>query len=240
MPKKIAARLSPIHGNGVFATETIKNDPDLYSEWGFCLGKVNDWEKATARLETARGLSTTAVDDTNVGWAYYNAAQADKAADKDAEAAAKLEKSKAALETAVKKDPNLDAAHMNLGSTYNSLGEHDKAVSELNEAVRLHPDWVIALNQLGLAYRGNNNLDMALSQFSRAVLLDGNNVNGLFHLGSTQYAKGDKKSAKKTQDRLKKLRPDLAEQLGNIIAGKAIEFGTRKLREKIRIPGIPF
>ena len=222
------------------AAETIKNDPDLYSEWGFCLGKVNDWEKATARLETARGMSTTAVDDTNVGWAYYNAAQADKAAEKDAEAAAKLEKSKEALETAVHKDPNLDAAHMNLGSTYNSLGEHDKAVGELNEAVRLHPDWVIALNQLGLAYRGNNNLDMALSQFSRAVLLDGNNVNGLFNLGSTQYAKGDKKGAKKTQDRLKKLRPDLAEQLGNIIAGKAIEFGTRKLREKIRIPGIPF
>ena len=222
------------------AAETIKDDPDLYSEWGFCLGKVNDWEKATARLETARGMSTTAVDDTNVGWAYYNAAQADKAAEKDAEAAAKLEKSKAALETAVKKDPNLDAAHMNLGSTYNSLGEHDKAVGELNEAVRLHPDWVIALNQLGLAYRGTNNLDMALSQFSRAVLLDGNNVNGLFNLGSTQYAKGDKKGAKKTQDRLKKLRPDLAEQLGNIIAGKAIEFGTRKLREKIRIPGIPF
>jgi tetratricopeptide (TPR) repeat protein len=222
------------------AAETIKNDPDLYSEWGFCLGKVNDWEKATARLETARGMSTTAVDDTNVGWAYYNAAQADKAAEKDAEAAAKLEKSKEALETAVHKDPNLDAAHMNLGSTYNSLGEHDKAVGELNEAVRLHPDWVIALNQLGLAYRGNNNLDMALSQFSRAVLLDGNNVNGLFNLGSTQYAKGDKKGARKTQDRLKKLRPDLAEQLGNIIAGKAIEFGTRKLREKIRIPGIPF
>ena len=67
------------------AAETIKNDADLYSEWGFCLGKVNDWDKATARLEEARGMSRSAVDDTNVGWAYYNAAQADKAAKNDAE-----------------------------------------------------------------------------------------------------------------------------------------------------------
>jgi superkiller protein 3 len=222
------------------AAETIKDDPNLYSEWGFCLGKVNDWEKATARLETASDMGSSAVDDTNVGWAYYNAAQADRAADKDADADAKLEKGKASLQTAVQKDPNLDAAHLNLGSTYNSLGEHDKAVGSLNEAVRLHNDWVIALNQLGLAYRGGNNLPMALNQFSRVVLLDGNNVAGLFNLGSTQYATGDKKGAKKTQDRLKKLRPDLANQLGNIIAGKAIDYGTQKLRQKIRIPGIPF
>jgi superkiller protein 3 len=222
------------------AAETIKDDPNLYNEWGYCLGKTAEWDKATARLETAKGMSPTAEDESNVGWAYYNAAQADKAAKNDAAAKEKLEKGKAALEVAVRKDPNLDAAHLNLGSTYNSLGEHDKAVVSLNEAVKLHNDWVIALNQLGLAYRGTNNMSLALNTFNRAVLLDGNNVAGLFNLGSTQYATGDKNGAKKTQAKLKKIRPDLADQLGNIIAGKAIEFGTQKLREKIRIPGIPF
>lgn len=222
------------------AAETIKDDPNLYSEWGYCLGKTAEWEKATARLETAKGMSPTAEDESNVGWAYYNAAQADKAEDKDAEAAAKLEKGKASLQNAVQKDPKLDAAHLNLGSTYNSLGEHDKAVTSLNEAVRLRNDWVIALNQLGLAYRGTNNMSLALAQFNRAVLLDGNNVSGLFNLGSTQYATGDKNGAKKTQARLKKIRPDLADQLGSIIAGKAIDIGKQKLREKLRIPGIPF
>lgn len=222
------------------AAETIKNDPNLYSEWGYCLGKVDEWEKATARLEAARGMGSTAVDDTNVGWAYYNAAHHAKAAGNEDEAVAKLEKGKTTLETAVQKDPNLDAAHLNLGSTYNSLGEHDKAVASLNEAVKLHNDWVIALNQLGLAYRGTNNLAMALNQFNRVVLLDGNNVSGLFNLGSAQHASGDKKGAKRTQERLKKLRPDLAEQLGNIIAGKMLDFGKQKLRQKLRIPGIPF
>ena len=222
------------------AAETIKDDPNLYTEWGYCLGKTSEWDKATARLETAKGMSPTAEDESNVGWAYYNSAQADKAAKNDAAAKEKLEKGKASLQTAVQKDPNLDAAHMNLGSTYNSLGEHDKAVTSLNEAVRLHNDWVIALNQLGLAYRGTNNLSMALSSYNRAVVLDGNNVAGLFGLGSTQYASGDKKGAQKTQARLKKLRPDLADQLGSIIAGKAIDYGTQKLKQKVRIPGIPF
>lgn len=222
------------------AAKTITDDPNLYSEWGYCLGKASQWENATARLEKAKEISPTAEDESNVGWAYYNGAQADKAAKNDAAANEKLEKGKQSLESAVQKDPNLDAAHMNLGSTYNSLGEHDKAVIALNEAVRLHNDWAIALNQLGLAYRGSNNLPLALAQFNRVVALDGNNVSGLFNLGSTQHAAGDKKGAKATQARLKKIRPDLADQLGNIIAGKAIEFGTQKLKQKLRIPGFPY
>lgn len=222
------------------AAETIKDDPNLYSEWGYCLGKTKEWDNATAKLETAKGMSPTAEEESNVGWAYYNSAQADKAAKNDAAAKEKLEKGKASLQVAVQKDPNLDAAQMNLGSTYNSLGEHDKAVIALNEAIRLNNDWVIAMNQLGLAYRGTNNTAMALTTFNRVVVLDGNNVAGLFNLGSTQYATGDKNGAKKTQARLKKIRPDLADQLGAIIAGKAIEYGTQKLKEKVRIPGIPF
>ena len=218
----------------------IKNNPDLYSEWGFCLGKTNEWDKAVARLETAEDLSPTPVDRTNVGWGYYNAAQADKAAKNEVAADAKLEKGKESLQLAVKEDPNFDAAYMNLGATHNQLGEHEEAVAALDKAVTLRSDWVIALNQLGMAYRGTNNLSMALTQFNRVVTIDGNNVMGLFNLGSAQYANGDKKDAKKTQARLKKLNPALADQLGNIIAGALIDEGKRQIRNKIRIPGLPF
>ena len=214
--------------------------PDLYSEWGFCLGKTNEWDKSVARLETAQSMSPTAVDDTNVGWGYYNAAQADKAKKSDAAAQANLTKGKASLQKAVQKDPNLDAAYLNLGATDNGLGNHDDAVVALNQAVKLHNDWVLALNQLGLAYRGTNNLALALAQFDRVITLDGNNVMGLFNLGSAQYANGDKKNAKKTQDRLRKLNPTLADQLGSIIAGVVVDEAGRQIRKRIRIPGIPF
>jgi len=222
------------------AAETIKDDADLYSEWGFCLGKTNEWDKAAARLETARSLSPSAIDDTNAGWAYYNQALIDKQNKKEAEAAKNLASAKASHQRAVQKDPKLDAAYMNLGSTQNSLGEHDDAVVSLNKANSLHSDWPIALNQLGLAYRGTDNLPLALAQFNRVVTLDGNHIMGLFNLGSTQYATGDKKGAKKTQERLKKLNPTMAERLGNVIAGRLIDEGIRRIRNKIRIPGIPF
>jgi tetratricopeptide (TPR) repeat protein len=224
------------------AEDGIKDNPDLYLEWGFCLGKTNEWDKAVARLDQAHKLSPAAVDDSNLGWAYYNSAQADKQRKNDAEANAKLQKGRESLQAAVQKDPKLDAAYMNLGSTNNALGDFAAAVAALNVAVSLHRDWVIAINQLGLGYRGLNNLSAAIQQFNRVVTLDENNVAGLFNLGSAQYASGDKKGAKKTQERLKKLNPNLALQLDNILSGKAVIDETkRKIESKIpRVPRIPF
>lgn len=218
----------------------IQKDPDLYSEWGYCLGKTNEWDKSTVRLKSAEELSPTAVDHNNVGWAYYNAANVDKANNNEEEANKKLVVAKGSFEKSVEKDPNLSAAHLNLGATNNAMGDFAAAAAALQRALELQGNWVIALNQLGLAYRGSNDLSNAVATFNRAVNLDGNNVFGLFGLGSAQHASGDKKGAKRTQDRLKKLNPELAGQLGSIMAGKAIDAGKQKIREKIRIPGIPF
>ena len=220
----------------------IKDDPDLYLEWGYCLGKTNEWDKAVVRLEQARKLSPTAVDDSNLGWAYYNAAQVDKQQKKDAEANAKLQKGRESLQAAVQKDPKLDAAYMNLGSTNNSLGDFEAAVAALNVALSLRKDWVIAINQLGLGYRGLNNLSAAIQQFNRVVALDGNNVVGLFNLGSAQFASGDKKGAKKTQERLKKINPNLGAQLDGILSGKVVvDEAKRKIESKVpKVPRIPF
>jgi len=217
----------------------IKKDPDLYSEWGYCLGKTDEWDKSTLRLIAARDLSNSAVDNSNVGWAYYNAGhEAEEKDDHDA-AQANYAKGRVALEESVKQDPKLDAAYLNLGSTYNGLGEYNLAVSVLNVAVGLHRDWVIAINQLGVGYRGAGDLASAISQFSRATDLDSSNVFGLFHLGSAQYASGDKKGAKKTQDKLSKISPALANQLGLVFAGKVINKAGDEIKKKIPIR-IPF
>ena len=219
----------------------IKNDPDLYSEWGYCLGKTSEWDKSVARLETAQKISPTAIDDNNVGWGYYNAAQTDKAAKNDAAATEKLEKGKASFETAVQKDPKLDAAYMNLGSTNNALGNFAAAIAALNIAVGLRNDWVIAINQLGVGYRGMNNFTAAVEQFKRVTTLDANNVLGLYNLGEAYSASGNKKEAKKVNDRLRKLNPAMAGRLDNIISGKAVIDETkRKIQQKIPKIRIPF
>jgi tetratricopeptide (TPR) repeat protein len=187
---------------------------------------------------TARDLGNTAVDDSNVGWAYYNAGADAKTKNDDAAAQANYELSKAFLQKAVEKDPKLDAAYMNLGSTYNGLGEYQLAVNVLNTALGLRPDWVLALNQLGVGYRGAGDLAAAITQFTRATTIDSVNVYGLFNLGSTQYAAGDKNGAKKTQSRLNKINPALGSQLGNILAGKVINQAQQEIKKKIpvRIP----
>src|SRR6185369_15339551 len=89
---------------------------------------------------------------------------------------------RAFLEKAVQEDPKLDAAYLNLGSTYNGLGEFQLAVSVLNVALGIRPNWVVAINQLGTGYRGAGDLASAIAQFQRATTLDTNNVLGLFSL----------------------------------------------------------
>lgn len=229
--------------NGEYKTASggIKS-PGLYNEWGYCLGKTNEWDKSTERLTTAVEIGSTAVDNSNVGWAYYNAAQADRANKDDAAAKAKLEKGKPYLQRAVEQDAKLDAAYLNLGSTYNGLGDFQAAVAALNIAVGLHRDWVIAINQLGLGYRGLNDLTNAVATFKQAVDLDSNFRYGLYNLGEAYYASGNKKEAKKINDRLKRIDPTLATRLDGILSGKiVIDAATNEIQKKIpRLPRIPY
>ena len=223
------------------AANTVKT-PDLYSEWGYCLGKVSDWEKAVARLNTAQQMSPSAIDNTNLGWAYYNAGYTQTVAKNDAGAKANFDLGKTYLQKAVEQDPKLDAAYLNLGSTHNALGEFQDAVKVLNVATSLHPNWVIAINQLGKGFRGLNDLVNAIATFKQAVGLDGRNTYGLFNLGESYFASGNKKEAQKVNDRLKKIDPALAGNLSNILSGKAVvDNAKQKIENKIpKIPRFPF
>ena len=222
------------------ASNGIKN-ADLYSEWGYCLGKTSEWEKAVARLETAETLSPTAIDNSNVGWGYYNAGYAFTAAKNETDAKPNYDKAKVYLTKAVAQDPKLDAAYLNLGSTHNALGEFQVAVNILKTALGLHPKWIIATNQLGTGYRGLNDLVNAVATFKQVVDMDGNNLSGLFNLGEAYNASGNKKEAKKVNDRLRKLDPTLSARLDNIFSGKAtVDAAEQKVKSKIpKIPKFP-
>ncbi len=214
-----------------------EKNPDLYSEWGFCLGKTNEWDKSVARLNTARTLSPSAVDNTNLGWAYYNAARQDKAAGREVEAKQKLELARQYLQTAVSLDPKMDAAYLNLGSTNNSLGDHKAAEVALNQALALNSNWVLAMNQLGVSYKGLGNLVGAIEILKRATSIDSNNQFGLFSLGEVYHLSGNDKEAKKVQSQLKKINPAFAGQLDGVFKMKVPKVPGVKVP---RIPGRPF
>ncbi|HSI88433.1 MAG TPA: tetratricopeptide repeat protein [Pyrinomonadaceae bacterium] len=219
-----------------------KSNPDLYSEWGYCLAKVNEWDKAIARLERARELSPEALDLNNVGWGLYNAARADIANNNKAAADQKLADGRVALQAAVEADPEFEAAHFNLGVTNNALGDFEAAVNALNRALSLRGDWVIALNQLGVAFRGSDDLATALTYFKRASTLDDSNLFGLYSLGEVYFLTGNKAEARKIRNRLNALDPTLASKLDNVLSGKIVlDEAKRNIRNKVpRLPGLPF
>src|SRR5690606_15430361 len=109
------------------------------------------WEKAIQRLETAQRLSPQAIDYTNTGWGYYNAAIRDRERNGPEAGEAKLRSALLILQKAVDADSRFAAAYVNLGSTNNALGNHESAADALNTALSLQNDWVVALNQLGIA-----------------------------------------------------------------------------------------
>lgn len=218
---------------------------DLYSEWGYCLGKVGEWEKAAARLQTARELSPTAIDNSNVGWAHYNAGQAYTEAKEPEKAKASYTAAKAALEVAVQLEPRLDAALLNLGSTHNGLGEFQLAVAVLKTVLSFRRDWAIAATQLGIGFRGLGDFKNAIATLKRVVDLDKNSVPGLYHLGATYHVSGNAKEAKKINDQLRKIDPSAASRLDNVLSGKiVIDTVRQKIDSKIpsvpRLPRFPF
>lgn len=233
-------RFADANGEYKLAAIGIKT-ADLYSEWGYCLGKTAEWDKAVARLATAKELSPSAIDNSNLGWAYYNTATTQTAGKNDEEAKKNFATARTILQKAVEQDPKLDAAYLNLGSTHNALGDHKAAVDVLNIALTLRSNWGIAINQLGLGYRGLRDFKNAIATFKRVVDADGTNTFGLYNLGETYFASGNKNEAKKINDKLKKLDPALAARLDNVLAGKVIDAAKQKIEQKIplKIPRFP-
>lgn len=229
-------RFADANTHYALASNGIKT-ADLYSEWGYCLGKVGEWDKSAARLQTAKELSPTAIDNSNVGWAHYNAGQAQTAAKEPEKAKTSYAAAKAALEVAVQLDPRLDAALLNLGSTHNGLGEFQLAVNVLKTVLGFRRDWAIAANQLGLGYRGLGDMKNAIAVFKRVVDLDKNSVAGLFNLGATYQISGNGKEAKKINDQLRKINPSAASRLDDVISGKLILSGVPQ--SVIKVPSIP-
>lgn len=219
----------------------IDKDADLFSEWGYCLGQTKEWDRAMARLDTARELSPTAIDHNNVGWAYYNAARADKDRNDEAEYRRKLELSRAALQKAVEMDDTLYAAFLNLGATNNGLGDFAAAKEALERALSLQNDWLIAVNQLGLSYRGNNDLQGAINQFARANKINTNDAFSLLNLGELYHLTGNRREARRIADRLKIVDPTLARRLDDVLSGRIVlDEAKRNIRPRVptirRIP----
>lgn len=212
-------RLGEAEGEYRLATAFIKNDAELYSKFGYVLGRQSKWSSSIDALNKALALSPDAIDYTNLGWAYYNWAQLDLNAKRDAEAKTKLQAARDALQKAVAMNANLAPASLNLGVTLNDLEQYREAIAPLKRAAELRPKWVFAVNELGRAYRYTNDFDDAAKQFRKAVELDDKFAIGYYNLGETEFRRGNVKEARKAQEKLKTLNKNLANALEVLLIG---------------------
>lgn len=265
---RTASDLVENHPKNAKAKENRTAMAELYSKYGFVLGRLAKWNSSITALNKAVSYNPDAFDYTNIGWAYYNAAQLDMRVVKDrtsteaqkaaskAQATTKLEQGRTALEKAVAMDKNSKAAYMNLGVTQNDLGDYSSAIQSMRRCLELQDDWVPALNELGIAFRGAGNLAEAVKNFRRASDLAEKSLSklktdiekyrttqqlsdGLYNLAITEKERGNDGEAKKAQDRLRKYNPNMANILEAVFLSNMKNKVDSKIQEKNPLKKLP-
>jgi superkiller protein 3 len=219
------------------ATTFIKDDPELFSKYGYVAARraVTPayrayWKTAIENFEKAVALSPDYIDYTNLGWAYYNIAQSNRTDRNETDYKANLQRARDAFVKAntLKPVPKVAAAiNLNLGMTLTDLADFPGSIVALKSATELQKNWLPAINELGIAYRKNGDLENAVKQFKKAVDLDDKFAPAHFNLGESEFRRNNLKDAKKAYEKLKTLnRPDLV---------KALELATNGgiLKEKL-------
>src|SRR4030042_5443092 len=72
----------------------------------------------------------------------------------------------------VKKSPQKERVHHNLGYAYYGIGQLDKAQEEFEDALRLNPRYALSMYNLGLVYYRKGLMDEAIGFYKRAIELD--------------------------------------------------------------------
>lgn len=190
------------------AASRIRNDAELYSKFGYVMGSLGKWNSAIDNLNKAVAISPDTTDYTNLGWAYYNAAQNDRNLRNNAEAETKLQKGKEVLQKAVQLNPRFAGAMLNLGVVNNELKDYRGAIEVLEKAVDSADDKdvkALIYNEQGISYYGLNDFDRAGKSFRKAIEMNDRFAAAHYSLGEVEYKRGNKKEAEKQLQKLQKL-----------------------------------
>ncbi|MBU6475258.1 MAG: hypothetical protein KGQ70_04775, partial [Alphaproteobacteria bacterium] len=126
------------------------------------------------------------------------------------------EKAAVCYEAALKFDPQLWGARMNLLKTKKTVTPDDTTKAFLLGMLAAQPDNVGFLNQLGRLHHKNYEISAALACFGRAAEIAPDNADSLYWLAGVQQQAGDAAAAAKSYRRAAQIRPVIC-----LSAGKA-------------------
>lgn len=114
-------------------------------------------------------------------------------------------------------NPNLEAAHLELGFLYYRKRFFDLERKEYEEALRINPEDTDTLFYLATNMETMGQYGKAVEVFERIIALDPQDADTYYELGLAYLAQGEKSRAMKAYSALKGLDPGLAEKLRRII-----------------------
>jgi Tfp pilus assembly protein PilF len=116
----------------------------------------------------------------------------------------------------VKKSPQKERVHHNLGFAYFELGKWDDAEKEFEEALRLNPKYALSMYNLGLVFYKKGFMDKAIHYYQKAIEYDPNFSDSFYNLGLAYYKKGLYKDAVEAYKKLLEVKPDYENAYNNM------------------------
>jgi tetratricopeptide (TPR) repeat protein len=111
-------------------------------------------------------------------------------------------------EDVVRKSPEKERGHTNLGLVYYKQGRLEEAAKEYITAIRLNPDYAEAHNNLGLVYYLQGRVEEAIQQYMTALKLTHGFAKAHNNLGVAYYKQGRLGEAIQEYTTALELRPD--------------------------------
>jgi tetratricopeptide (TPR) repeat protein len=108
----------------------------------------------------------------------------------------------------VKKSPQKERVHHNLGFVYYEMERLDDAEKEFEQALRLNPRYALSLYNLGLVYYRKGSMDEAIRYYQKAIGLDSKSPDFFYNLGIAYYQKGLYEKAIQVYQKVLELNPD--------------------------------
>jgi len=97
----------------------------------------------------------------------------------------------AALDAAIRLDPQNAVPYVNRGFAWAMKGDLDKAIADFDEAIRLNPKEDAAYSNRGNAWQGKGELDKAIADYDKAITLEPNYGAFYNNRGSAWLATGE-------------------------------------------------
>lgn len=117
-------------------------------------------------------------------------------------------------------NPNVAAAHNNLGNAFLALGKNREALSSYSKAVAVKPAYAEALTSRGVALHALGKFNQAEESFRKALSLDPQYAAAHFSLGKTLHAMGRLDDVVESYQRVLAIAPDHSvafNSLGNVL-----------------------